>query len=142
MGLVGKYIDALRDEQRDRIIEGEDFGDGWYYVNPDNTSCRCLVGHAEDWSIDHWGVAVRGVWSPVSIGPCVRFPSLADRFGIDRIVRMCKARAAKGNAPAGRTVFLYGSSLLANDGSLGGAQPQGRRPVTSWVKAAKEVVKP
>jgi hypothetical protein len=46
MGLMGRYIDALPAEARDRLIEAQD----WCVASvrgPDGT--RCLVGHAEDW---------------------------------------------------------------------------------------------
>jgi len=46
MGLMGRYIDGLPEEARDRLIRAQDWcvagvrGDG---------GSRCLVGHAEDW---------------------------------------------------------------------------------------------
>ena len=51
MGVCGQYIDAISDTQRDRIIEGKDFGDGWSWVSEDDPSCRCLVGHAENYGL-------------------------------------------------------------------------------------------
>ena len=98
MGIVGRYIDVLSDEQRDRVIEAK----GWdrEFVSYDDPSCRCLVGHAEDWDADfvshdhlggkltsnsrnHRGIAVYN-----------QFPRLCKRFGEDRIIRLCKVRAA------------------------------------------------
>jgi hypothetical protein len=46
MGLMGRYIDALPPEARDRLIQAQD----WCVATvrgPDGS--RCLVGHAEDW---------------------------------------------------------------------------------------------
>ncbi|HST60365.1 MAG TPA: hypothetical protein VLK84_16780 [Longimicrobium sp.] len=46
MGLMGRYIDALPAEARDRLIQAQD----WCVASvrmPDGA--RCLVGHAEDW---------------------------------------------------------------------------------------------
>lgn len=46
MGLMGRYIDALPAEARDRLIQAQD----WCVATvrgPDGA--RCLVGHAEDW---------------------------------------------------------------------------------------------
>jgi hypothetical protein len=46
MGLMGRYIDGLPVEARDRLIQAQE----WCLasvVEPDGS--RCLVGHAEDW---------------------------------------------------------------------------------------------
>lgn len=46
MGLMGRYIDALPAEGRDRVIQAQD----WCVATvsgPDGG--RCLVGHAEEW---------------------------------------------------------------------------------------------
>jgi hypothetical protein len=46
MGLLGRYIDALPDDARDRLIEAQE----WCIaevVGPGRS--RCLIGHAEDW---------------------------------------------------------------------------------------------
>ena len=46
MGIVGRYLDALPDRARDRLIEAQD----WCVaevLGPRGE--RCLVGHAEDW---------------------------------------------------------------------------------------------
>ena len=120
MGVCGQYIDAISDVQRDRIIEAREIIVEEY---EDANGSGCLVGTAE--GAEDQAVADALGYFRVEFA----FDRLSHRFGKDRIVRLCKARAAKNNAPK-------------NDGSLGGAQPQGRRPVTSWVKAAKEVVKP
>lgn len=46
MGLMGRYIDGLPSDARDRLIQAQD----WCVATvrgPDGA--RCLVGHAEDW---------------------------------------------------------------------------------------------
>lgn len=101
MGLLGKYIDALSDEQRDRIIEAKDFT-----LNCHNRGCYgCLVVTAEVENIEEgrryfdFPVAAMvghrdGTYeSEVEY----RFPHLTTRFGKDRIVAACKSRAAKNN---------------------------------------------
>ena len=103
MGVVGRYIDALNDEQRDRVIEATSWSppeDG-LFVDEDDHSCRCLVGHAADWGRmqGSWGGTVQGPRDVINNGVEVsnRFPDLQYRFGTDRIIAACKARAAKGN---------------------------------------------
>ena len=121
--MLGRYLDALSDEQRDRVIKAKDFlSSDTSYVED---CVGCLVGVAEmnlDVNAD------RPIHFQMTSGdydaPGYRFPRLCARFGKDRIVRLCKQRAAKGNAPtvteirtevvAGRqrTAFMYGSTLL------------------------------
>jgi hypothetical protein len=46
MGLMGRYIDALPAEARDRLIQAQD----WCVAGVRMPGgARCLVGHAEDW---------------------------------------------------------------------------------------------
>ena len=47
MGIVANYLDHLTEAQRDRVIEAKEWT--WDFVDADNPSCRCLVGHAEDY---------------------------------------------------------------------------------------------
>jgi hypothetical protein len=58
MGLMGRYIDALSAEARDRLIQAQD----WCVAGVRMPGgARCLVGHAEDWeelAVD--GTAWRG----------------------------------------------------------------------------------
>ena len=99
MGLVARYIDALSDGQRDNVIEAKEFTDGNQFVD---CGIGCLVGVAEmnlDRSADrpiHMAMAdiVRGRMS----APGYNFPRLCDRFGKDRVIAACKARAARGNS--------------------------------------------
>ena len=103
MGLVGKYLDALSDEQRDRVIEAGDFNDGNKYFDDDG--CACLVGVAERDSFSAGGRWLRSPPVDLKVGENYfgnagdNFPSLIMRFGKARIVAACKARAARGNAP-------------------------------------------
>jgi len=104
---VGRYLDAGEDRHRDRVIEGRDWG--LDFVEEDGCS-KCLVGHAEDWrrginkqemyktkALDIVGISA--CWEQNLYGTVVfnQFPRLCHRFGKDRIVRLCKMRAAKGN---------------------------------------------
>ena len=95
--MLGKYIDSLSDEQRDRIIEAKDFGDGWQFIDRDNPACKCLVGHAEGYYLNEDGYQQQkdetDGWETVYM----LFPELMQRFGADRIIRACKLRAAKTN---------------------------------------------
>jgi hypothetical protein len=46
MGVLGRYIDLLPDEAKDRIIEAQD----WCVADViGDRRARCLIGHAEDW---------------------------------------------------------------------------------------------
>ena len=112
MGLVGRYIDALRDEQRDRVIEAD--GWSWQYLER-HTGCRCLVGHAENWVIKRTTGGTK-YGSPyyardVTADPgCLvanRVPDLFIRFGMNRVVPLLKARAARGNNIARIRAGIY-----------------------------------
>ena len=109
MGIVGKYLDALSDEQRDRVIEAKSWTSCW--VDDKDGDCRCLVGHAEDMGwvdeqqvqrdpVEGTRLVVTGLL-PRHLHPVAyvgfKVPRMFARFGKDRIVRACKARAAKGN---------------------------------------------
>ena len=122
--MLGLYLDALSDEQRDRIIEAKDLYAGLSFVvtYANGDKCGCLVGVAEM----NYDMSAEAPINDSMYGgkPCGRFPRLIERFGKTRIVAACKARAARGNAPtvteiraevvAGRqrTAFMYGSTLL------------------------------
>lgn len=46
MGMMGRYIDALPEHAKDRIIEAQN----WCVCDVvSDTHARCLIGHAEDW---------------------------------------------------------------------------------------------
>ena len=122
MGKIARYLRALSDEQRDNVIQAEEFGNGQYF---DWRGVGCLVGVAElefDNTDDYHmpPVAMSLGFSGGSVGE--QFDILCTRFGKDRIVAACKNRAAKGNrlheireevvADRQRTAFMYGSTLL------------------------------
>jgi hypothetical protein len=108
MGLLGRYLDSLPDQARDRIIEAQDWGMGTLV---DARGNRCLLGHAEDWlyagslfrnragdlQLQRWRVQHFGPSSHLEIGR--RFDLLCHRSGVPTAVRMIKLRAARG-APA------------------------------------------
>jgi hypothetical protein len=87
--VIGLYIDSLTDEQRDRIIEAQKWSE--WALHDLKTSERCLVGHAEQES-RYKDTTIP--WVPY------RFTELCIRFGKDRAVALCKARAAKNNRVA------------------------------------------
>lgn len=118
---MGRYIDSLNDEQRDRLIRGE-FNDGtsWGHMAK---GCGCLVGNAEgmvelDFDSDEYlrvsdiayrelnksfqkardmhkeAVDVFDVPWCVAVAS-VRYPQAVKRFGQERVVRAVKMRAAK-----------------------------------------------
>jgi len=106
MGMLGRYIDALPDQARDRIIEAQRWGMG---ALVDAHGNRCLIGHAEDWryagslfrnsagdaSLQRWRVENLGSTSHLEIGK--RFDMLCHRFGQLRAVRLAKMRAGVGS---------------------------------------------
>ena len=105
--MVGLYIDARSDEQRDRGLEGN--GWTWGFTDQEYPSVRGLVGHAEDYRLRN-GFSCEVATDPATSvhkdetnyagTPIYNIvPRLFRRFGKDRIVAACKARAAKGNAP-------------------------------------------
>jgi hypothetical protein len=99
MGLLGRYIDGLTDEQRDRIVEAQAWGAGGgglalvnnvAWPNADGLVFGCLVEYA------HGGNrAAQQSGAFLTIGP--RFDVTVHRFGLDRVVRAVKLRA--GSAP-------------------------------------------
>ena len=101
MGLAGQYIDSRDDEAKDRIIEGQLWGDGFC-----DNGHRCLCGHAEDWLEEGFSrntsdrpernYSWRSWRSSDDVFNIA--PRLFRRFGQDRIVALFKARAAKNNS--------------------------------------------
>jgi hypothetical protein len=105
MGLLGRYIDALPEHARDRIIEAQQWGMGTLVDAEGN---RCLLGHVEDWlyagslfrnragdpALQKWRVRSFGPSSHLEIGR--RFDMLSHRCGVARAVRLVKLRAARG----------------------------------------------
>ena len=100
MGIVARYIDALSDVQRDRVIEAKEWT--WDFVDAKDPSCRCLVGHAEDYNdlslpVDRTDNGLRYAHNSRGDSVAMAVPYMFERFGKNRIIRACKARAAKGN---------------------------------------------
>lgn len=96
MGAIGKYLDALPDEARDRVLTAQDWCVKDFY---DEAGARCLVGHAEDWA-DGTARArnVRFLLWEQNIGGITtgeHFDAIAERVGLDRAVRLVKQRAGK-----------------------------------------------
>ena len=99
---MGRYIDELDDEGRDRLIAATDFSDGEWW----NGECGCLVYTGE--GATSWeeaeqasyakGMRCRAKWA--DDGPPYRYPYAVLRFGKARVVRAIKLRAAKGNTEA------------------------------------------
>jgi hypothetical protein len=111
MGDIGRYIDLLPDQAKDRVIEAQDWTVG-QLVGGDGS--RCLVGHAEDWGMsgprmrqrvipsENEALMIRrlmfGVDAASRIGS--RFDRLCRRVGTQRAVRLVKLRAARRFTPA------------------------------------------
>lgn len=108
MGLLGRYLDSLPDEARDRIIEAQDWGIG---ALVDAEGNRCVLGHAEDWIYagsllrNHAGAPELQRWRTQQFGPSShleigrRFDTLCHRDGVERMVRRVKARAGRATTP-------------------------------------------
>lgn len=93
--MIGKWIDGLTDVQKDRIIEGQ----GWCPQIIEMGHSRCLVGHAIG-GLAAWREIVNTGDHRSFAGIGTHFDDLVVRFGLDRIVRACKLRAAKSNVVA------------------------------------------
>ena len=87
MGLLGRYIDSLMVEEKDRIIVGQEWCQ--YTLTTPNGS-HCLMGQVD---AQRYPIRCGDAMYGVHIG--ITFDSTVGRFGMDRIVRACKLRAAK-----------------------------------------------
>jgi len=104
MGMIGRWIDSLTDEQRDRIIEHPDpTYDGEYWWD-DKRDCGCLVGAAlvaEEWVPGFFGLRIPARVADTrrkgeyEVGN--RFFVATSRFTAPRMWRVVKARAARAN---------------------------------------------
>lgn len=102
MGRMGTFLDLLPDEARDRVIEGQFWITG-EFVAP--TGGRCLIGHAHDFVWDSGKqVALHRVALPPLPFQGQHFDRACHRFGMERVVRAIKARAARNHAPASQVV--------------------------------------
>jgi len=95
MGMLGRYIDGLTAEQKDRVIEAQ----GWTRGQvEDRKGNRCLVGHAVGgarvdnlvthhiWMNEVWGINIGKIGE--------RFDDLHWRFD-QRLIHAIKLRAGK-----------------------------------------------
>lgn len=116
MGTIGRWIDSLTDEQRQRIIEHPEHAQSGILWWDPRTGEACLVGCVigEPDSCRPWwdaGIPSRSWASRQSPDPeeqeriyqawgevGERFPTLAFRFGTERVWRICRERAARRNA--------------------------------------------
>jgi len=102
MGRIGRFIDNLNDEKRDRIIEATNWVEpnSGMWVDLEEPTCKCLVGHADNWTRDENDLQERGevgITEDWSIVGAHYFPALCKRLGTEKAVTLCKARAAKNN---------------------------------------------
>lgn len=103
MGIIGRYIDGLPDFKKDRIIEAQNWCTN---ALRQLDGSRCLVGNVENVMDLHdheayTGLPRRPVYAScsqrtlASINPAVGFDLLCSKYGKQRAVALCKARAAK-----------------------------------------------
>ena len=118
MGLEGRYIDALSDEQRDNVIVAEEFG---YGQRVDAYGRGCLVEVAEQGASD---VCLRFKFPYPQLGVGAQFDALCKRFGKTRIVAACKKRAARGNAPTVTEIRAKVYRELVPVGGMSGMFPR------------------
>lgn len=88
MGQVGRYIDSRSDEAKDRIIQAPNWAATTWVLSPE---CKCLVGYAEDMTYNEDYVSSDGFFAGI------RVVSMFTRFGVPRMSRLFKLRAAKNN---------------------------------------------
>jgi len=95
MGQIGRFIDNATDAERDRVIEGMGWCEDWV-GRGDQSGCRCLIGHMKNFERhEDINIPIMGLDGQYVVGMRVMY--LFDRFTIDHIVPMLKARAAKNN---------------------------------------------
>jgi hypothetical protein len=102
--VIGKWIDSLTDEQRDRIIEHPDptyLGGAWWSFEHDcGCLVGCVVGQAGDWRVDEymdWLIPELAIGDMRARHVGSTFPRFTRRFGAERMWRVVKARAAARN---------------------------------------------
>ena len=101
MGQAGRYIDNLIETQSDRVIEAKLWGEDFVRVDEDGNCYKCLVGHAENWGngLKEMDNSHHNPYRVIDVTRAVynKVPTLFKRFGMDRMVRLFKLRAAKNN---------------------------------------------
>lgn len=98
MGAMGRFLDRVPDDARDRVIQAQDWTtSGSDFI--DAQGCRCMVGHAEDWRHNSIGMQTARIhltrWDDDDA--YLRYEPLVRRVGLARAIELVKARAAKGN---------------------------------------------
>lgn len=102
--MIGRYLDALARTQQwealDNILQAQSWITHALFGRDDG---RCLLGHAG--TNNRGGVSVNG--SAITLADEMglycqnnRFDRLAERFGLERVVRAIKQRAGKHTRPA------------------------------------------
>lgn len=114
MGMLGRYIDGLTEEQKDRVIEAQNWCSN---VGLNEHGERCLVGHVHNFLADV--LMVLAVFDEYwTVGPW--FDALVSRYSKDHIVRAIKARAAKSHqislsAPTQQHKLQHNLTNIAGD---------------------------
>ena len=99
--MLGKWIDGLTDEQRDRIVMAQDWRP---FAHLYSDGARCLVGHAKgcriedaaEWMDSFSFPGLRKANDAVAVnelGIENRFDNLTRRVGVGGAVRLVKVRA-------------------------------------------------
>lgn len=92
MGKVGRWIDGLSHDEKDRVVRAT----AWGTVDDLTTlkePARCIVSHAQG-LVSEDGRPLSHIEGEDYGRTGCRFDRLCDRFGLERIVRACKQRAA------------------------------------------------
>lgn len=107
---IGTWIDGLTDNQRDNIITATQWREGWYLYDD---GARCLVGHVADVEATAFSCDGMAIMDSSQAGATNaiedRFDRLVDRFGLTRVVRAIKARAARRNREAVDSMLAAGA---------------------------------
>lgn len=109
MGMLGRWIDSLNDDDRDAILRHPDpTYKGWKWWD-DEHGCGCLVGTVlQHRRPDRYPAPFGPSWREQQTLPSreaemhytkvgARFPKVVHRFGPERVWRAVKLRAAKNN---------------------------------------------
>lgn len=92
--MIGRFIDATPERGQRRIADANGrWTPGGFWKN----DCRCLVGHVIDYCPKRLNYDPEALKPGHMVtGPVAgRFDKLCSRFTVDRIGRLCEARARK-----------------------------------------------
>lgn len=96
MGMLGNYIDGLTPEQKDRVIEAQEWTNGELLDLSGRSNARCLIGHAKDMQPGMLCFTTDEEWQALhGNGVGIRFDRACGRFGKERVIQAAKKRAAK-----------------------------------------------